>query len=142
MDDRVLNPWTWRWIKRGKPTYESLVNNGYQPTRIYNKSKTGSIIVMKKPVNIMDDPIPDIKVETLKPSTTFQNFKNKIVKNASTFADWLLKLAENRKKNANELADWIINETVTLMKKVLPTKIQDLINLSKNTKYKDNIITR
>ena len=109
MDARPINPYTGRRIQPGKATYRRFIYNGYQPIHHYY-NETDYLIFMQKPVNIMDDPIPDIKVEPLKPSITFQNFKNKIVKNASSIADWLWKFIENRKKNAYEIADSILSQ--------------------------------
>ena len=78
---------------------------------------------MRKPVNILDAPIPDIGVVPIKP-TKFQQIKSKVV------------------DNANEIADWVNTQTDKVVKKILPKKIQDLIELSKNTKYKNNMITK
>src|SRR5271155_3625576 len=139
MDDRPINPDTGRRIQPGKATYKRFIDNGYQPIRHYY-NETDYLIFMQRPVNIMDDPMPDIKVETLKPSITFQNFKNKIIKNSSSIADWLWQFIENRKKNASEIADWILTQTDKVIKKVLPTKIQELIELSKRTPYNSNKI--
>ena len=134
MDDHPINPYTGRRIQPGKATYRRFIDNGYQPMRHYYNERD-YLIFMQKPVNIMDVPIPDIKVAPLKPSITLQNFKNKIVKNASSIADWLWKFIENRKKNASEIADWILAQTDKVIKKVLPPKVEELIELSKRTPY-------
>ena len=85
-------------------------------------------------VSLLDEDIPDIGVEPLKP-TAYQAFKSKIVKNSSKMADWLWKLVKNRSKNANDIAEWILKQKDKIISKVLPPKVVDLIELSKKTKY-------
>ena len=98
-------------------------------------SDNKALKLTQKDMSILDTDIPDIEVVPLKP-TPLCKFKNKIVKNSSSIADWLWKFTENKKKNANEIADWILTQTDKVAKKVLPTKIQELIELSKRTTYK------
>src|SRR5271165_5311205 len=88
---------------------------------------------------IMDEAVPDVGVVPLMP-TAFKKFKNKIVRNSSGIADWLWKLAENRMKNIYEIADWILDQTDKVVKKVLPKKVRKLIKLSKRMTYNSNMM--
>ena len=86
--------------------YNSLIRAGYTSV---DDSENNSLILKQ---NILDTPISNIGVEPLKP-TRFQQVKNKVKE-----------FAQNRKKNLNE----ILTQTDKVVKKVLPTKIQELIN--------------
>lgn len=66
---------------------------------------------------ILDAPLTDIHVKCMKPTKI-----KKIIKPVDTI--------EN---DAKAIADWILNTEV--VKRVLPDKIQKLINKVKNTKY-------
>ena len=68
--------------------------------------------------SILDEDVPDIGIQPLKP-TPFKLLKNRVSKVIS--------------KNANKIADWILNKKI--IKKCLPPKIQELIDLSKKTIY-------
>ena len=79
-------------------------------------------------MSILDMPLEDIKVQPITP-TKYENRFNlsEIIDNAKT------KTIEIIKQNANTLADWILNTKI--VKKVLPEKIQKLIDVVKNTVY-------
>jgi hypothetical protein len=142
----VTNPKTGRDITIGLGTYKKLIKEGYVLAIDWHSSD--SKVVLRNPMNnILDQVVPDIQVEPLKPTggsissnTSRQKFKNTIVNNASSIADWLWKFAENRKKNVNEIADWILTQTDKVIKKVLPPKVEELIELSKRTLYNFNKI--
>ena len=148
---RILNPKTGRYIMPDKRVYNDLIRNGY----IHDKQSNTLIprqtnCLMRSGgtmgnVSILDTDIPDIGVEPLKP-TKFQAFKSEVVKNAGKMASWLWKLIQNRSKNANNIADWILNQKDKIINKVLPPKLVELIELSKNIIYKNkdspaNLIT-
>ena len=69
---------------------------------------------MKRPANIMDEAVPKIGVKPLAP----RKYLNEFIK-----------------RNFNAVADWILNLTPEIVKKILPTKIQNLIDLSKKSTY-------
>src|SRR5580692_2533920 len=102
---RVLNPRTGRYITVGKKVYNDLVSSGYT-----HDAQTNTMIH-----SLLNEDIPDINVIPLKP-TKYQEIKNKIV----TFV----------KRNTNKLADWILNLKPENIKRILPTKIVELIELS------------
>jgi len=130
----VLNPRTGRYITAGKKTYNDLIKNGYIHDRQTNTLNYLISSGTVSNVSLLDTDIPDIGVEPLKPAK-FQAFKSDIVKNAGKMAGWLWKFLHNRKKNANEIADWIENQKDKIINKVLPPKLAELIELSKNTIY-------
>ena len=132
MGHRIKNPTAGRKIIIDSALYQRLIRDGYS---FIDDPDNKALKLTQKDMSILDTDIPDIGVEPLKP-TPLCKFKNKIVKNSSSIADWLWKFAENRKKNANEIADWILTQTDKVAKKVLPTKIQELIELSRRTLYK------
>jgi hypothetical protein len=70
--------------------------------------------------SLLDEEIPYIGVKVLKPT------KYKLVKE---------KVSKIIRKNANKIADWILNLKPTIIKKVLPPKIVELIELSKKVVY-------
>src|SRR5271169_467143 len=132
MGHRIENPTAGRKIIIDSALYQKLIRDGYS---FIDDPDNKALKLTQKDMSILDTDIPDIGVEPLKP-TPLCKFKNKIVKNSSSIADWLWKFTENRKKNANEIADWILTQTDKVAKKVLPTKIKELIELSKRTTYK------
>src|SRR2546425_311871 len=71
-------------------------------------------------LNIMDNDVPYIPVQPLKP-TKYRLIKEKVSKII--------------RKNSNKIADWILNQKPELTRKVLPPKIVELIELSKKTVY-------
>ena len=105
------------------------------------KPITGRYIRPRKTNSLMDEDVPDIDVEPLKP-TAFQTFKREIVKSAGKLADWLWKtvhgsknlndlsdwvlnkndkiITNNRSKNNNKIVDWILNKKDKIIKKILP----------------------
>ena len=138
MAQQILNPKSGRFILIGKRTYNSLLRDGY----IHDKHRN---VLLLKQANIgggvidnesfFDRDIPDIGVEPLKP-TAYKSFKSEIVKNSGKMARWLWKLIQNRSKNANQIADWILNMKDKIVNKILPSKVVELVELSKNTIYK------
>ena len=79
-------------------------------------------------MSFLDMPLEDIKVQPITPTKYETRFNSsKIIDNAK------VKTIEIIKQNANALADWILNTEID--KKILPTKIQNLINMVKNTEY-------
>ena len=117
MTCRVLNPATTRYILIGNRTYNNLIKEGYTHDRIRNvlvsrQTNYPPVVVggeIMSNVSLMDEKIPDIGVEPLKP-TTYTTFKNAIVKTVGKMSDWLWKLAKNRSKNANNIAEWILSK--------------------------------
>ena len=74
---------------------------------------------------LFDAPLVDIKVQPITPTKHENRF------NSSKFIDYAkTKTIEIIKQNANVLADWILNTEID--KKILPTKIQNLINMGEN----------
>src|SRR5271157_145028 len=131
MGHRIENPTAGRKIIIDSALYQKLIRDGYS---FIDDPDNKALKLTQKDMSILDTDIPDIEVVPLKP-TPLCKFKNKIVKNSSSIADWLWKFTENKKKNANEIADWILTQTDKVAKKVLPTKIQELIELSQRTPY-------
>ena len=70
--------------------------------------------------NIMDEDVPYIPVKPLKPT------KYKLVKE---------KVSKIIRKNANKIADWILNLKPKNIKQCLPSKVVELIELSKKVIY-------
>src|SRR5208282_1615476 len=129
------NPTAGKNIIIDSALYSRLIRDGYS---FLPDHENNSLILTQ---NILDADIPDIGVEPVKP-TKFQKLKNKVADKAGKMANWLGEIAKNRKKNANEVADWILTQKDKVIKKILPTKILDLIELSKNTNYESNLITK
>ena len=71
--------------------------------------------------NILDQDVPDIGVEPLKP-VKYESVKKKVV----AFV----------KDNAKMVADWILNVVPEAVKRKLPMKLLQLISFCKSTKYK------
>src|SRR5271165_6400511 len=126
------NPTAGKKIIIDSALYSRLIRDGYS---FIDDHQNKALILTQKDVSILDLPIPDIGVEPLKP-TKFQQFKNKVVGNAGKMVNWLGEIVKNRKKNANDATDWILAQKDKVVKRILPEKIQDLIELSKNTEYK------
>ena len=129
--DRVLNPKTTRYIAVGKKVYNDLVSSGYIHDRQSNtmiQRQTNRLIGggAMGIGNLLDGDIPNISVVPLKP-TKYQEIQNKIV----TFVT----------RNANTVADWILNLKPKNIKRILPTKIAELIELSKRVVYRKGIPT-
>ncbi|HLX53642.1 MAG TPA: hypothetical protein VKR58_06860, partial [Aquella sp.] len=112
-----------------------MIRDGYS---FIDDHENKALKLTKKDLSILDTDVPDIGVEPIKPSK-FQQFKNKVVNKAGKIANWLGKIAENRKKNAYEIADWIDKQTDKVIKK-LPPKIAELIKLSKSMIYNNSNI--
>ena len=99
MASRVLNPISGRDILIGKRTYNNLIKGAYAHDRQRNKLVLRQINYSPAPVggavmsnvSLIDEDIPDIGVEPLKP-TTYQTFKSAVVKNVGKMSDWLWKL--------------------------------------------------
>ena len=91
---------------------------------LISKSKLYSNQYTRCHPHIMDDDIPDIGVEPIKPSPA-----KGIVKKVASFV----------RKKANDVADWILSLTLKAVKKVLPLKILDLIEWSKVIPYEHSI---
>ena len=126
---RKRNPITGRYISLSQ--YNDLIINGYirdTQTLVTPKQACGG---GPTNVSLLDTDVPDIGVEPLKP-TPFQTFRRAVVKNAGNMADWVWKSVQNRKKNAYDIADWILSQKDEIINKVLPPKIAELIELSKN----------
>src|SRR5271169_5931686 len=158
--DRVRNPSTGRYIIPGKTVYNTLIRNGYVHDRQTNQLVKAQINRLVGNDNLLDSDIPDIGVEPLKPTTfnkhigngnlldkdvpdigveplkptAFQSFTNLLVKNASKMAGWLWKLS----KNNNKIVDWISTKKDQIINKILPKKVVELIELSKNSKYTES----
>jgi len=85
--------------------------------------------------NLLDEPIIDIKVKPLKPTKYKSRFKNvERVRNAKQ------KTARLIRENNYKIADWILNTKLPKnVSKTLPVKVQALIKLVKDSKYKSSI---
>ena len=79
----------------------------------------------KKAVSLLDVDVPDIGVVPLTP-TKYQAVLDRAKQTLGKFV----------KKNAYDIADWILNLTPNVVKRVLPQKIVDLIELSKRVDYR------
>src|SRR5271166_1002783 len=117
MARRIENPTAGKNVVIDSDMFISLIRAGYT---FVDDSENNSLILRQ---NILDTPISNIGVERIKP-TRFPQVINKVKE-----------FAQNRKKNANEIADWILTQTDKVVKKLLPTKIQELIELSKRSLY-------
>src|SRR5271165_1453911 len=130
------NPTAGKKIIIDSALYSRLIRDGYS---FVDDPENKALVLMQKDVSLLDTAIPDIGVEPLKP-TRFQQFKNKVVDKTRKMTNRLRKIVENQKKNANEITDYLFESISKVIKKVLPSKIQELIELSKRTPYNSNTI--
>ena len=84
--------------------------------------------------NLLDEPLSDIKVKLLNSTKSKSRFN---------FVKWIrnakLKTAQLIRENDYQIAEWILNMDIPdKISKTLPAKIQSLIKLVKNTKYKNS----
>src|SRR5579863_7986058 len=107
MPRQIENPTAGRKIEIDSAVYNRLIRDGYS---FIDDHENKTLKLTQKDLSILDTDVPDIGVEPIKPSK-FQQFKNKVVNKAGKIANWLGKIAENRKKNAYEIADWIDKQT-------------------------------
>ena len=113
MEHQVLNPISGRLIMINKNVYNNLLRGEYTHDRKHNilvlrqtnypPTSVGAGGAIMGNVSLIDEEIPDISVELLKP-TTYQRFESAIAKNVEKMSNWLWKLVKNRSKNANDIA--------------------------------------
>ena len=78
--------------------------------------------------NILDAALSDIKIPWILPKKINKRFSFKSwIQNAKTKTENLIKL------NSSTIADWILNKEIA--KRILPTKIQNLLEIVKRTEY-------
>ena len=131
MARRIEYPTAGRKIIIDSALYNRLIRDGYL---FRDDPENNTLTLTQKDLSILDTDIPDIRVEPLKP-TPFQQLKNKVVDKARKMTNRLRKIVENQKKNANEVVDCILAQKDKIVKRILPVKIQELIELSKRTPY-------
>src|SRR5271165_1109225 len=131
MSHRIESPTAGRKIIIDSALYNRLIRDGYL---FRDDPENNTLTLTQKDLSILDTDIPDIRVEPLKP-TPFQQLKNKVVDKARKMTNRLRKIVENQKKNANEVVDCILAQKDKIVKRILPVKIQELIELSKRTPY-------
>ena len=88
--------------------------------------------------NLLDEPLKDIKVKTLKPTRT--KTSTNVISWAKAYNDKLAAASKVVRDNSAAVADWILSTDIpNRVSESLPVKVRDLIALVRRTKYPSDI---